>query len=71
MKKILGFRTTFATFIASSLGFVTALSWSNAIRSTLDVFLSQENILIYKFLSAIIITIITILAIFLIKRNKQ
>jgi len=63
-------RTTFTILIVSIFGFVTALSWNDAIRTMLDA-LPKENILIYKFLSATITTIIAILAIFLIKKNKQ
>jgi len=50
---------------------VAALSWNDAIKSTLDALLPKEKILIYKFLSAIIITIIAVLVIFLINKSLK
>lgn len=62
------FRTSIATLMLSAFGFVAALSWNDAIKSTIDTLLPQEKTLIYKFVSAVAITAFAVIATFLISR---
>lgn len=65
--------------IVASLGFIIALIWRDAIRSTLDHFLSSTGLIeqayIYDIISAIIVTVIVIVIMITIsrisRRNKE
>lgn len=65
------FKITFVMLIVSLLGFLVALSWNDAIISALDALLPKEKILVYKFISAVIMTTILVLVIFLINKSLK
>ena len=59
------------TMILSALGFLVALSWRDVIKETIEMFLPKGEGLIWKYISAISITIIAVIAtIILIKLQK-
>ena len=64
------FRENFITLIVSALGFVAALSWNDAIRRTVEVLFPVNGDLVYKYLIAIIVTVIAITIIFFVSKLK-
>lgn len=65
------FRENFATLIISALGLVAALSWNDAIRSTIDTLFPKTGGIIYKYYVAILITIIAVLLTYFISKLKS
>ena len=54
--------------IISAFGFVAALFWRDAIQALINEFVPEGQGIIYSFIAAIIVTIIAVLAIFVIKK---
>jgi len=50
------------TFILGGFGLVAALAWNEAIKTLFETFFPKESALIGKFIYAIIVTIIVVLA---------
>lgn len=65
------FRETFMTLIISAFGFVAALSWNDAIKSSIDLLLPQERTIAVKFLSAFFVTVVVVIATYLISRGMK
>lgn len=65
------FRTSIATLIISAFGFVAALSWNDAIKSAIDTLLPHEKTLIYKFVSAVVITVFAVAVTFLVSKTLK
>jgi hypothetical protein len=64
------FRENFATLIISALGLVAALSWNDAIKTTIDTLFQSTGNLIYKFYVAIIVTVISVVITYFISKIK-
>jgi len=64
------FKDNFVTFIISALGLVAALSWNDAVRTTIDTLFPSQANLIYKYYAAIVVTIISITATFFLSKLK-
>jgi hypothetical protein len=64
------FKENFATLIISALGLVAALSWNDAIKSTIDTLFPTTGNLIYKFYVAILVTIISVVITYFITKIK-
>jgi Flp pilus assembly pilin Flp len=64
------FRENFATLIISALGLVAALSWNDAIKTTIDTLFTTTGNLIYKFYVAVIVTIISVIITYFISKLK-
>ena len=64
------FRENFATLIISALGLVAALSWNDAIKTTIDTLFATTGNLIYKFYIAIIVTVISVVITYFISKIK-
>lgn len=64
------FRENFATLIISALGLVAALSWNDAIKTTIDTLFTTTGNLIYKFYVAIIVTIVSVVITYFISKLK-
>jgi uncharacterized membrane protein len=64
------FRENFATLIISALGLVAALSWNDAIKTTIDTLFATTGNLIYKFYVAIIVTVISVVITYFISKLK-
>ncbi len=65
------FRENFITLIVSSMGLVAALSWNDAVRTTIDTLFPSQANLIYKYYAAIVVTIISITATFFLSKLKS
>ena len=63
-------RETFIALMISALGLVAALSWNDAIRSWIDIMFPEKTVL-YKFISAIVVTIFTISMTYVITKLKE
>lgn len=64
------FRENFATLIISALGLVAALSWNDAIKTTIDTFFPSIGNVVYKYYVAIIVTIISVIITYFISKIK-
>jgi len=64
------FRENFATLIISALGLVAALSWNDAIKTTIDTLFPSVGNVIYKYYVAIIVTIISVVITYFISKLK-
>jgi hypothetical protein len=64
------FRENFATLIISALGLVAALSWNDAIKSSIDTLFPTTGNLVYKFYVAIVVTVISVIITFFISKLK-
>ena len=60
--KKLNVKTIIITTILSAFGFLVALSWRDAIQKTIDVLLPKGEGLFYNYLAALVVTIIAIIA---------
>ncbi|HDD45949.1 MAG TPA: hypothetical protein ENG42_00590 [Candidatus Aenigmarchaeota archaeon] len=49
------------TMVLSALGFLVAFSWRDAIKETIELFLPKSEGLLWKYISAIIITAIAVI----------
>jgi hypothetical protein len=66
------FRRHMTTFVIGSFSFVAALLWNNAIQSTLDMIQFKSNFILFKYMTAIIVSTIAILIIiFLTEINSK
>ncbi len=61
----------FTTAIVSAFSFIAALFWRDAISSTIDAILPSGEGLYYKYLAAILATIIAGVAIYLIYKAEK
>ena len=64
------FRENFATLIISALGLVAALSWNDAIKTSIDTLFPSVGNVIYKYYVAIIVTIISVVITYFISKIK-
>jgi len=64
------FRENFATLIISALGLVAALSWNDALKSTIDTLFPSVGNLVYKFYVAIIVTVVSVVITYFISKLK-
>jgi hypothetical protein len=63
------FRKHLGTFIIGAFSFVAALLWRDAITELLKIFEFKGNLIFYKFLSAILVSIIAIFMIVVLTRG--
>lgn len=71
MAKRLDFRGTTAALIISAFGFVAALFWRDAIQALLDRIVPARDTLALQFLTAVIVTFIAVLAIYIVTRYAE
>jgi len=64
------FRENFATLIISALGLVAALSWNDAIKTTIDTLFPAEKNIIYKYYVAAVVTAISVIITYFISKLK-
>ena len=64
------FRENFATLIISALGLVAALSWNDAIKTTIDTLFPSVGNVIYKYYVAITVTVISVVITYFISKLK-
>jgi hypothetical protein len=64
------FRENFATLIISALGLVAALSWNDAIKTTIDTLFPSVGNVIYKYYVAITVTVVSVIITYFISKLK-
>jgi len=64
------FRENFATLIISALGLVAALSWNDALKTTIDTLFPSVGNIVYKFYVAIIVTVVSVIITYFISKIK-
>ena len=67
-KQLMDLRTLLLTSITSALAFVVGLFWNDAIKSAIEQLVPQGQGLAAKFISAIIVTIIVVIVVYLLFR---
>lgn len=65
------FKENFITLIVSAFGVVAALSWNDAVKEAVLSFFPEKGNLIVKVYTAVVITIISILATYLLSKLKS
>lgn len=74
-KRIKKIEATFAAAIAAAFGFVMALAWNEALKAIVDQLLVAFGLTgkeyIYKFMAAIVVTIIAIVGIWIVSKWKE
>lgn len=58
------FRTTMLTVVGGAFAFVMALFWNDAIKETINVIVPVNQTLFYKYMAAVLVTLIGVVAIF-------
>ena len=65
------FRKQMIMFIVGAFSFVAALSWNDAIKETLNIIAFNSNFILYKYITAVVVSVICVLTIiFLSESNK-
>ena len=64
------FQENFITLIVSALGLVAALTWNDAVKTTIETLIPAQANLIYKYYAAIIVTIIAVSITFFLSKLK-
>ena len=64
------FRDSSTTLILSALGLVAALSWNDAIKTSIDTLFPDKSNLVYKFYIAIVVTAISVCITYFISKLK-
>ena len=59
------FRTTMLTVVGGAFAFVMALFWNDAIKETIIMIVPTSQTLFYKYLAAVLVTLIGVIALFL------
>jgi len=59
------FRTTILTVVGGAFAFVMALFWNDAIKETIIMIVPTSQTLFYKYLAAVLVTLIGVIALFL------
>jgi len=58
------FRTTLLTVVGGAFAFVMALFWNDAIKETINMIVPASQTVFYKYLAAVLVTLIGVVAIF-------
>lgn len=69
LKNILNFKMSIIAFVIILTGFIAALSWFNAIETTIDVILPFEQTIIFKYITVVIITTSALIIIFYLNKR--
>jgi C4-dicarboxylate transporter len=64
-------RGVIISLIVASFGFVAALFWRDAIKSLIETFVPKGQGLIYQFGVAILVTIIAVIAIYVLSKFSE
>ena len=64
------FKENFVMLIISALGLVAALSWNDAIKTTIDTLFPTVGNIMYKYYVAIIVTIISVVITYFLSKMK-
>ena len=65
------FKTTMLTLVVSAFGFVAALSWNDAIKSSIETLIPPADSVAYQFLAAIIATAIAVAATYFVSKLQR
>jgi formate/nitrite transporter FocA (FNT family) len=65
------FKKTTLTLILGGFGVVAALAWNEAIKTLLDTLLPRSSALVGKFVYAIVVTIVTVLISYQLKKFSE
>lgn len=71
IKKMSDIRTLVMTSIISALALVVGLFWNEAIKAAIEQIVPQGEGLFYKFLAAIIVTIVVVMVIYIVIHSQR
>ena len=64
------FQENFITLIVSALGLVAALTWNDAVKTTIETLIPAQANLVYKYYAAIVVTIIAVTITYFLSKLK-
>lgn len=70
-KKLTDVKTIFMTSILTALAFVVGLFWNDAIRAAIEELVPQGTGIFYKFLAAVIVTVVVVIVTYLLIRSQR
>ena len=70
-RELMDIRTLMLTSITSALALVVGLFWNDAIKSAIEKLVPQGQDVIAKFISAILVTIIVVIVVYLLFRAQR
>ncbi len=71
IKQLSDIRYLFLYSIVSALALVVGLFWNDAIKSTIEQIVPQGDSLFYKYLAAIIVSLVVVTFVYLIMRTQR
>ena len=71
MRKAADFRTLLLASVVSALTFVTGLCWNDAIKSAIEKIVPTADSTFYKFVAAIIVTVIAAALVYLLLHSQK
>jgi uncharacterized membrane protein (DUF106 family) len=71
IREMTDFRKLFMSSIVSALALVVGLFWNDAIRSAIEEILPQGEGLFYKFVAAVMVTVIVVLIIYFFAHSQK
>lgn len=64
-------KTIVITMILSSFGFLVAMSWRDAIKGTIEIFIPKQESLIYIYFAAFLITTIAVVVTYILVKLQK
>ena len=64
-------KTIVITMVMSAFGFLVALQWRDVIKETIDTFIPAGEGLVYSYFAAILVTIIAVIATFVLIKLQR
>ncbi|MCX6815546.1 MAG: DUF5654 family protein [Candidatus Aenigmarchaeota archaeon] len=71
MQEMSSFRTLFMSSIVTALALVVGLFWNDAIKTTIDQIVPQGDSLFYKYLAAIIVTLVVAILVYIVMQGHK
>src|SRR3989338_768629 len=71
IKKMADFRTLLVTSVITAMGFVVGLFWNDALKETIVQIVPQGDALYYKYIGAVIVTVVVAVASYLLYRSQR
>jgi len=71
MRDMISIRTLLVSSIISAMALVVGLFWNDAIKSTIDQIVPRGDSLFYKYLAAVIVSIIVVTFIYIIMHGQR
>lgn len=71
LQQLSSFRTLMLTSIISAMALVVGLFWNDAIKATIDQIVPKGDSLFYKYLAAIVVSIIVVVFVYILMHAQK